>query len=114
MNGRGGGSGSGGSGGASSGAWSEGEGSSAGASLQGDDDHTQAVLDLLSATRTPQVCTLLIHSPKLTNYKQKHYTIIIFGWTKKAKVPSFNSLLSAQTKYSYFFLTICIAVDETY
>ncbi|KAJ0181686.1 hypothetical protein K1T71_002408 [Dendrolimus kikuchii] len=60
MNGRGGGSGggngSGGSGGASSGAWSEGEGSSAGASLQGDDEHhTQAVLDLLSATRTPQV-----------------------------------------------------------
>lgn len=47
---------SGGSGGASSGAWSEGEGSSAGASVQGDDDNdTQAVLDLLSATRTPQV-----------------------------------------------------------
>lgn len=43
-------------GGASSGAWSEGEGSSAGASVQGDDDtDTQAVLDLLSATRTPQV-----------------------------------------------------------
>ncbi|XP_075992057.1 miles to go isoform X2 [Anticarsia gemmatalis] len=51
LNGRGGGS-----GGASSGAWSEGEGSSAGASVQGDDDNdTQAVLDLLSATRTPQV-----------------------------------------------------------
>ncbi|XP_045767101.1 fibronectin type-III domain-containing protein 3a isoform X2 [Maniola jurtina] len=51
LNGRGGGS-----GGASSGAWSEGEGSSAGASLQGDDDNdTQALLDLLSATRTPQV-----------------------------------------------------------
>ncbi|XP_046961636.1 fibronectin type-III domain-containing protein 3a isoform X2 [Vanessa cardui] len=47
---------SGGSGGASSGAWSEGEGSSAGASVQGDDDNdTQALLDLLSATRTPQV-----------------------------------------------------------
>ncbi|GBP38064.1 Fibronectin type-III domain-containing protein 3a [Eumeta japonica] len=46
----------GGSGGASSGAWSEGEGSSASASLQGDDDNdTQAVLDLLSATRKPQV-----------------------------------------------------------
>ncbi|KAL4715145.1 hypothetical protein ACJJTC_012192 [Scirpophaga incertulas] len=53
LNGRGGGSGS---GGASSGAWSEGEGSSAGASVQGDDDNdTQAVLDLLSTTRTPQV-----------------------------------------------------------
>ncbi|XP_068621688.1 fibronectin type-III domain-containing protein 3a isoform X2 [Battus philenor] len=51
LNGRGGGS-----GGASSGAWSEGEGSSAGASVQGDDDNdTQAFLDLLSATRTPQV-----------------------------------------------------------
>ncbi|CAH0749158.1 unnamed protein product [Diatraea saccharalis] len=51
LNGRGGGS-----GGASSGAWSEGEGSSAGASVQGDDENdTQAVLDLLSATRTPQV-----------------------------------------------------------
>ncbi|CAH2265247.1 jg19785 [Pararge aegeria aegeria] len=47
---------SGGSGGASSGAWSEGEGSSAGASVQGDDENdTQALLDLLSATRTPQV-----------------------------------------------------------
>ncbi|XP_041970315.1 fibronectin type-III domain-containing protein 3a isoform X2 [Aricia agestis] len=46
----------GGSGGASSGAWSEGEGSSAGASIQGDDDNdTQALLDLISATRTPQV-----------------------------------------------------------
>ncbi|XP_063376072.1 fibronectin type-III domain-containing protein 3a isoform X2 [Cydia fagiglandana] len=55
LNGRGGGAGSGGSGGASSGAWSEGEGSSAGASVQGDDDDTQALLDLLSATRTPQV-----------------------------------------------------------
>ncbi|XP_013181184.1 PREDICTED: fibronectin type-III domain-containing protein 3a-like isoform X1 [Papilio xuthus] len=57
LNGRGGGSGGGsGSGGASSGAWSEGEGSSAGASVQGDDDNdTQAFLDLLSATRTPQV-----------------------------------------------------------
>ncbi|RVE53302.1 hypothetical protein evm_002135 [Chilo suppressalis] len=44
------------SGGASSGAYSEGEGSSAGASVQGDDDNaTQAVLDMLSATRTPQV-----------------------------------------------------------
>jgi hypothetical protein len=53
LNGRGGGS-----GGASSGAWSEGEGSSAGASVQGDDDSdTQAVLDMLSATRTPQVST---------------------------------------------------------
>lgn len=51
LNGRGGGS-----GGASSGAWSEGEGSSAGASVQGDDESdTQALLDLLSATRTPQV-----------------------------------------------------------
>ncbi|CAH2066329.1 unnamed protein product, partial [Iphiclides podalirius] len=51
LNGRGGGS-----AGASSGAWSEGEGSSAGASVQGDDDNdTQAFLDLLSATRTPQV-----------------------------------------------------------
>ncbi|CAH3837456.1 unnamed protein product [Pieris brassicae] len=51
LNGRGGGS-----GGASSGTWSEGEGSSAGASIQGDDDNdTQALLDLLSATRTPQV-----------------------------------------------------------
>ncbi|XP_072936299.1 fibronectin type-III domain-containing protein 3a-like isoform X2 [Epargyreus clarus] len=51
VNGRGGGS-----GGASSGAWSEGEGSSAGASVQGDDESdTQALLDLLSATRTPQV-----------------------------------------------------------
>ncbi|XP_052746072.1 fibronectin type-III domain-containing protein 3a-like isoform X2 [Bicyclus anynana] len=54
LNGRG--EGSGGSGGASSGAWSEGEGSSAGASVQGDDENdTQALLDLLSATRTPQV-----------------------------------------------------------
>ncbi|CAG9567387.1 unnamed protein product [Danaus chrysippus] len=45
-----------GSGGASSGAWSEGEGSSAGASIQGDDENdTQALLDLVSATRTPQV-----------------------------------------------------------
>ncbi|KAG6443977.1 hypothetical protein O3G_MSEX003143 [Manduca sexta] len=52
VNGRGG---SGGSGGASSGAWSEGESSSAGASVHGDDDDTQAVLDLLSARRTPQV-----------------------------------------------------------
>lgn len=44
------------SGGASSGVWSEGEGSSAGASVHGDDEHdTQTVLDLLSATRTPQV-----------------------------------------------------------
>lgn len=50
LNGRGGGS-----GGASSGAWSEGEGSSAGASVQGDDDNTQDVLDQLAATRTPQV-----------------------------------------------------------
>ncbi|XP_053606193.1 fibronectin type-III domain-containing protein 3a isoform X2 [Plodia interpunctella] len=51
MNGRGSGS-----GGASSGAWSEGEGSSAGASVQGDDENDmQAILDLLSATRTPQV-----------------------------------------------------------
>ncbi|XP_045511632.1 fibronectin type-III domain-containing protein 3a-like [Colias croceus] len=51
LNGRGGGS-----GGASSGTWSEGEGSSAGASVQGDDENdTQALLDLLSATRTPQV-----------------------------------------------------------
>ncbi|XP_060802141.1 fibronectin type-III domain-containing protein 3A isoform X2 [Amyelois transitella] len=51
LNGRGGGS-----GGASSGAWSEGEGSSAGASVQGDDENDmQAILDLLSATRTPQV-----------------------------------------------------------
>ncbi|XP_050675432.1 fibronectin type-III domain-containing protein 3A isoform X2 [Leptidea sinapis] len=51
LNGRGGGS-----GGASSGTWSEGEGSSAGASVQGDDENdTQALLDLLSGTRTPQV-----------------------------------------------------------
>ncbi|KAM3962813.1 miles to go [Aphomia sociella] len=51
LNGRGGGS-----GGASSGAWSEGEGSSAGASVQGDDENdTQAVLDMLSTIRTPQV-----------------------------------------------------------
>lgn len=56
LNGRGGGS-----GGASSGAWSEGEGSSTGASVQGDDDNgTQAVLDLLSATRTPQVLRQLL------------------------------------------------------
>lgn len=54
LNGRGGGS-----GGASSGAWSEGEGSSAGASVQGDDDNTQDVLDQLAATRTPQVSILL-------------------------------------------------------
>lgn len=53
LNGRGGGS-----GGASSGAWSEGEGSSAGASVQGDDDNTQDVLDQLAATRTPQVLIL--------------------------------------------------------
>lgn len=57
LNGRGGGS-----GGASSGAWSEGEGSSAGASVQGDDESdTQAVLDLLSATRTPQVTIILFY-----------------------------------------------------
>ncbi|XP_037976773.2 fibronectin type-III domain-containing protein 3a isoform X1 [Plutella xylostella] len=43
-------------GGASSGAWSEGEGSSAGASMQSDEDcDTQAFLDQLSAKRTPQV-----------------------------------------------------------
>lgn len=55
--GAGGGSGSSGSGAASTGAWSEGEGSSAGASVHGDDEQdTQAILDLLSATRTPQVC----------------------------------------------------------
>lgn len=65
VNGRGGGSGN-----ASSGAWSEGEGSSAGASVHGDDDNdTQAVLDLLSATRTPQVHTFLF---------LLHITIYIF------------------------------------
>ncbi|XP_028033962.1 fibronectin type-III domain-containing protein 3a isoform X2 [Bombyx mandarina] len=42
-------------GGTTSGAWSEGEGSSAGASVHSDEDDTQAILELMSTARKPQV-----------------------------------------------------------